>query len=260
MHTHRPGRHELGQNFLIQRAVVTKIVEAVRATDGPIVEVGAGRGALTVPLQQLGRPIVAIEVDVAAARALRRDAGPSTTVETADFLTYRLPATPHVVVGNLPFHLTTAVLRRILAAPAWTDAVLLVQWEVARRRAGVGGATLMTAQWWPWFTFGLLGRVPARAFRPVPNVDGGLLTITRRPEPLVGDRQAYQRFVGDVFTGSGKGLAQVVARVSPGLPRRRVADWMRAQRLPANARPKDLTAAHWQGLYGLHRGGGGSPR
>src|SRR5699024_11383810 len=79
-----------------------------------------------------------------------------------------------VLVGNLPFHLTTAILRRIFRAPGWKHAILLVQWEVARRRAGVGGATMMTAQWWPWFDFELGRRVPARAFTPRPNVDGGV--------------------------------------------------------------------------------------
>jgi 23S rRNA (adenine-N6)-dimethyltransferase len=104
---------------------------------------------------------------------------------------------PHVIAGNLPFHLTTAMLRRILHGPGWTDAVLLVQWEVARRRAGVGGATMMTAQWWPWFEFGLVRKVSASSFRPRPSVDGGLITIRRRADPLVApsDRRRYQAMV-----------------------------------------------------------------
>ncbi|MBS4104936.1 rRNA adenine N(6)-methyltransferase family protein, partial [Tsukamurella paurometabola] len=105
------------------------------------------------------------------------------TIVHGDFLHHRLPAEPHAVVGNLPFHLTTAVLRKLLHAPHWTDAVLIVQWEVARRRAGIGGATMMTAQWSPWYEFGLGGRIPASAFTPRPSVDAGLLTITRRGTP-----------------------------------------------------------------------------
>src|SRR5699024_12265525 len=93
------------------------------------------------------------------------------------FLHYQFLHIPHVLVINLPFQLTTAILRRIFRAPGWKHAILLVQWEVARRRAGVGGATMMTAQWWPWFDFELGRRVPARAFTPRPNVDGGVLII-----------------------------------------------------------------------------------
>lgn len=71
--------------------------------------------------------------------------------------------------------------------------------EVARKRAAVGGTTLLTASWWPWYEFALAGRVPARAFRPVPSVDGGLLVLRRRAAPLLEDRGAYQRFVRSAF-------------------------------------------------------------
>jgi 23S rRNA (adenine-N6)-dimethyltransferase len=57
------GRHEFGQNFIHDRAVIRSIVDVVSRTDGPIVEIGAGDGALTLPLQTLGRPLTAIEVD-----------------------------------------------------------------------------------------------------------------------------------------------------------------------------------------------------
>ncbi len=139
---------------------------------------------------------------------------PCTRVVPADFLKYPLPRAPHVIVGNLPFHLTTATLRRILHGPGWTDAVLLVQSEVARRRAAVGGATMMTAQCWPWFEFGLVRRVSASSFRPQPSVDRGLMTISRRADPLVDavDRFRYQAMVRQVFTGRGHGIAHILGR------------------------------------------------
>jgi 23S rRNA (adenine-N6)-dimethyltransferase len=252
----RPGRHELGQNFLVHAATIATIIDAVAATEGPIIEIGAGSGALTRPLAQLDRPLTAIEVDRTTAASLRASVRGPVQVATADFLSYRLPTTAHVLVGNLPFHLTTAMLRRILAAPGWTDAVLLVQWEVARRRAAVGGATLMTAQWWPWFTFDLLGRVPASAFRPAPNVDGGLLVVRRREPPLVTGRSAYQQLVRQVFTGPGRGLADTVARTHRGLSRADVERWLRARRLASRTRAKDLGASDWVDLFELHRDAG----
>jgi 23S rRNA (adenine-N6)-dimethyltransferase len=131
--------------------------------------------------------------------------------------------------------------------------VLLVQWEVARRRAGVGGATLLTAQEWPWFEFRLLRRVPARAFRPAPSVDGGLLRITRRPDPLVAgsERREYQRFVGSVFTGSGRGLPAILRRTAPSAP---VDGWLRANGVTAATLPKQLDAAQWASLWSCVRG------
>ncbi|OSC40347.1 23S ribosomal RNA methyltransferase Erm [Mycobacterium decipiens] len=240
------GRHEFGQNFIHDRNVIDAVIAAVARTPGPIVEIGAGDGALTVPMQMLNRRVTAIEIDRRRAGRLRRRVTPPTTVVTADFLRYRLPRHPHTVVGNLPFHLTTAVLRRLLHAPGWTDAVLLVQWEVARRRAGVGGATMMTAQWWPWFDFALVQRVPAAAFRPRPDVDGGLLTITRRRKPLIdtADRADYQVLVHQVFTARGRGLGQILGR--RGLTR----ELLRANGIRSDALPRDLTAAQWADLFG----------
>lgn len=242
------GREELGQNFLVDRSVIARIEKLVAGTDGPVVEIGAGDGALTLPLSRSGRPVTAVEIDPARARRLDRRTPDHVTVVNADILRYPLPDRPHVLVGNVPFHLTTAVLRRLLAAGHWRAAILLVQWEVARRRAGVGGASMMTAAWWPWYGFAVEARVPARAFRPVPGVDGGLLTMARRSHPLVQDREPYQRFVRAVFTGRGRGLPDVLCRTGR-VDRAALRGWLRAHRLGERSLPRDLTARQWASLW-----------
>lgn len=251
MPTYQQGRHEHGQNFLIDQTVVRSILDLVATTSGEIIEVGPGDGAITRPLQQLQRPLTAIEIDSTLAVRLSTRVGASVEVINADFLRYRLPDTPHVLVGNLPFHLTTAVLRHVLHAPGWTDAVFLVQWEVARRRAGIGGATLMTAQWSPWFTFELNRRVPAAAFRPRPTADGGLLVLRRRTDPLlpVTDRTAFKGFTHRVFTGPGRGLADVLHRAGAFTSTNGARGWLRSQRVAANAVPKNLSTGQWVDLY-----------
>lgn len=259
MHTsqqhHRPvhpafGRHELGQNFLADRRVIARIAAAAGASDDPILEIGPGDGALTVALAGLGRPVTAVELDARRARRLAATAPPGVRVDVGDILDYRLPNRPYVIVGNIPFHLTTAILRKVLAAPHWTEALLLVQWEVARRRAGVGGASQLTAQWWPWFAFTLLERVPAHAFRPKPSVDGGLLRIERRPRPLVEGRGAYQRFVARTFAAPGRGLVDILPRTTR-LPRPVLERWMSQHGVAPRALPKQLTAEQWAGLWRL---------
>lgn len=251
MPTQHPGRPELGQNFLIDQAVIDAFVHLIADTEGPIVEIGPGDGALTLPMQQLGRPVTGVEIDHRRARRLAHRTRPPTTIVQGDFLRYRLPDTPHVLVGNLPFHQTTVLLRRILNAPGWETAVLMVQWEVARRRVGVGGASMLTAQWWPWFAFQLHRRVPASAFRPRPGVDGGLLTVTRRHRPLVGhrERKAYQALVRRVFTGNGRSLPEILARAVPQLSRQQARHWMRRQGIAPTALPKQLTAEQWADLF-----------
>lgn len=251
------GRHELGQNFLVHRPTALRIVDLVRRTSGPILELGAGDGALTAALVPLGRPLTAIDIDEHRVRRLRR-ALPGVRVEHADALSRAIDAP--VVVGNIPFHLTTPILRRLLRERAWTDAVLLTQWEVARKRAGVGGGTMLTAQSGPWFEFRLEGRVPSHCFSPRPSVDGGVLAVSRRRAPLVADRERrlYERFVSAVFTGSGGALDRVLRRAS-GVDAPTVRRAMDAARVPSGRLPRDLTAEQWAGLWDVLRPDGGGP-
>lgn len=245
------GRHELGQNFLVHTPTIDRIVALVAATEGPILEIGAGGGALTGGLATLGRDLTAIDIDERRVASLRH-AHPRVHVEDADVL--RHPLDSPVIVGNVPFHLTTPILRRLLHRPTWTHAILLTQWEVARKRAGVGGGTLLTAQSTPWFGFALHGRVPARAFRPAPSVDGGILAITRRGSPLVpvAERRAYERFVGDIFTARGRGMGAILAavgRMPAPAARRRLTEIG----IDPSALPRDLGPDQWARLWSARR-------
>ncbi|WP_182348211.1 23S ribosomal RNA methyltransferase Erm [Tomitella gaofuii] len=241
------GRHELGQNFLIHKPTVSRIVGLVDDTSGPILEIGAGDGALTRPLSRLGRSLTAVEIDEHRAARLARRL-PKVRVENADALRHRLEGP--VVVGNIPFHVTTPILRRLLERPQWRTAVLLTQWEVARKRAGVGGSTMMTAQAAPWFRFRLESRVPATAFAPMPSVDAGLLVIERRPTSLVppGERRDYECFVRAVFTGRGSGFARIVARAA-GMGQGRARSAVRAAGIRQHSLPRDLSAQQWARLW-----------
>lgn len=253
MPTFRHGRHENGQNFLTDPAVIATFVDLVASTRGPILEIGPGNGALSVPLARLGRPLTVVEIDPRLARRVRRRLPRQVRVVTADVLNHRLPESPHVVVGNLPFHQTTAMLRHLLHAPSWTDAVLITQWEVARRRAGVGGATMMTAQWAPWFTFTLHGRVPARAFSPRPGVDGGLLVLHRREQPLLPLRQRrrFQALVHRVYTGPGRGLAGILPNVTPLVSPREARRWLEQHGVDPLALPRAMQPEAWVDLFAV---------
>ncbi len=244
------GRHEHGQNFLVDQAVISSILAEVAAATGPLLEIGGGGGAVTTRLAATGRPLTVVEIDDRWVRRLRRSLPAHVDVVHDDYLRVRHPRGPHVVVASLPFHLTTAMLRRLLGEREWTHAVLLVQWEVARRRAGVGGATLLTAQWWPWYDFTLLRRVPLRAFSPSPSVDGGLLRIDRRPVPAVRERREFQRFAQRVFTGSGSGVPEVL-RCSGFFAPRVLAAWLDRRGIGAGHLPKDLRRQDREELWAL---------
>jgi 23S rRNA (adenine-N6)-dimethyltransferase len=245
--------HELGQNWLVDRRFPAEMAEILRhAPPYPVLELGAGNGALTKALVASGAAITAVELDPRRVVRLRRRFAERAEIVEADMLTFDFGPNPHNVIANVPFSLTTPLLRQLLPQNHWDTAVLLLQWEVARKRAGVGGTTMLTASWWPWYEFSLGKRVPAAAFTPVPAVDGGILVIRRRAVPLVPFEQQkdYQALVRQVFTGPGRGLRAVVRRH---LPDPAVHDWLSREQLDGRSLPRDLKADAWVSLFRLHR-------
>ena len=245
------GPHEMGQNHLVNPRVAARIVELIDSAGEPfpIVEWAAGRGAITRPLSRLGRPIEAVELDPRSIARLRQAVGRGVTVRQGDILRHAPPRHPYDLVSNVPFHLTTPILRRLLRMRDWRRAVLLTQWEVARKRASVGGTTLLTAQWWPWYEFTLDIRAPAASFAPRPSVAGGILVIDRRHDALLptGEQRAYQQFVASVFSGRGRGIAEILRR--HGLSGRVVVTWRRTHGVGERYLPRDLAAPAWVDAY-----------
>jgi 23S rRNA (adenine-N6)-dimethyltransferase len=241
------GRHELGQNFLRSSTTIDTIASLARSTSGPIMEIGPGDGAVTAELYRLGRELTLVEIDETRLDHLE-DTYPRAEVRHADILTTRLDRP--VIVGNLPFHLTTPILRKLLRSGRWQRAILLTQWEVARKRAGIGGSTMMTAQWAPWFDFRLVTRVPADAFTPKPSVDGGILTIDRCPTGSIPakSRSEYQQFVRSVFTGRGRGMKGILSKMSI-TDHRTLQSTMDRNDIRGDTLPKDLTRDQWTGLF-----------
>jgi len=193
-------RRSLGQNFLVDRTEINRLVDAIDVHPGElIIEIGAGIGALTLPLVQAGASVIAIERDPIWARQLHdkvREKGLLDQVEIVrrDFRTTEWQSETYRVVSNPPFGLTTALFARLFDIPAKGPlrADLLVQREVARKRAATPPTTLRSASWAPWWTFQLGHVVPRTAFRPVSQVDAALLVVRRRDPPVLPEWLAPQ--------------------------------------------------------------------
>ncbi|SCG53043.1 23S rRNA (adenine-N6)-dimethyltransferase [Micromonospora coxensis] len=228
------SRRVLSQNFLVDPAAVARLVQAARLTpDDLVLEVGAGRGRLTRPLATRCGRLVAYEVDPTVAPDLAAVCArlPRVTHRQVDFLASVPPDEPFHVVGNIPWSLTAAVVRWCLAAPGLRAATLLTQLEYARKRSGDHGRwSRLTVLTWPEHHWRLAGRVPRGAFRPVPGVDGGILRVERRTEPLLPPAAlpAYRRMVELGFGGAGGSLA---ASLRTAHRRARVDGALRAARL-----------------------------
>jgi 23S rRNA (adenine-N6)-dimethyltransferase len=200
-------RRAYGQNFLASRALAAQLVRdaGVRADD-LVVEIGAGAGILTCELAKRAGSVLAVELDPAFASRLRRRVGgrENVTVMGGDALRVALPAEPFRVVANVPFNASTAILQRLLDPRQQLQrADLVLQWEVARKRAGRPRSALGAA-WAPWWSFRLGRTIPPEAFRPRPAVAAAVLVAERRRAPLLPPEsfEEYGAFVRSLFDGT----------------------------------------------------------
>jgi 23S rRNA (adenine-N6)-dimethyltransferase len=205
-------RRHLSQNFLRAEAAGRFVRDAGFSPGELVVEIGPGSGSITLALARRGVDLIAVELDRAWADRLRsrvRSAGHSNVrIAVADFRSFQLPEAPFRVVGSLPFGQTTSILGHLLDDPArpLIRADLILQWEVARKRAAQPPSTLRCAGWAPWWEFHLGRRILARSFRPIPRVDGGVLSIVRRRPSLLPDEMAasYASFIGENWPFTGR--------------------------------------------------------
>jgi len=237
----RPARAP-SQHFLRTAALAAELVtDTGIGGDDLVLDIGAGSGRLTGELAARARRVLAIELDPHWAAHLR-GRWPNVEVVEGDAAELALPDEPFRVVANLPFARTTEILRHLLDDPRTplVRADLVVEWEVARKRACPWPSTLNGVLWSAWYRFSLLRRLPASAFDPPPKVDAGILAVERRQVPLVAERawRDYRRFVA---VGFRRGL-RAVAR--PNVLRSMGA---------ARAQPRDLDAYQWAGLFSASR-------
>ena len=250
-------RRVLSQNFLVDRHVIEGLVDGSGVTDGDLVlDIGAGNGLISQELARRGARVLAVERDPALAARLRAKFGtwPSVTVVEADVLKAPLPTEPFCVVANIPFGITTKILRRLLDSESGlTRADVIVQAEVARKRGTGGRGTLLNACWEPWFEFGTGARIPAVAFRPRPRVDAAILIVVRRDPPLLDPalRQDFTAFVTAAFEGARPTVASALART---LPRSRFAPLATELGFGVAALPSQLDVTQWVALFRASRG------
>jgi 16S rRNA (adenine1518-N6/adenine1519-N6)-dimethyltransferase len=210
-----------GQHFLARKSVLDSIAAAA-CPDGAeplVIEIGPGRGALTEPLLERAKQVVAIEVDTPLIHYLRQkfhdalEEGRLTLIEGDVLKTPLDPWGRAVIAGNLPYYITSPILETVFGLGSqWIRAVFLVQAEVAQRiAAGPGsrdyGYLSVLAQ--SHARARILCGVPRAAFRPPPKVDSAVVILEPRSaieDFGIEDRVSFLRFAGACFRQKRKTL------------------------------------------------------
>jgi 16S rRNA (adenine1518-N6/adenine1519-N6)-dimethyltransferase len=254
----RPAKG-LGQHFLIHQATADKIAASIHPGPGDVVvEIGAGLGALTLPLSRSGALVIAVEIDAELATFLRKELekrnGKGVKIECMDILELDLIGLHDrfqrkmKIIGNLPYNISSPVLFKLMEAANYLkEAVLMLQDEVAERvLAGPGNKdygiiSVMVAY---HCECRRVMRVKPSQFHPPPKVDSQVVSLSFRDRPLTPQVEAswLLQTVKAAFSHRRKTLrnsllASKLGNLTPDL----VNGVLQEASIEANRRPESLT-------------------
>jgi len=184
----------LGQSFLQDPLALEKIVSAaeIQPTD-TVLEIGPGLGSLTRYLAVSAREVIAVELDPNLLPPLKAVLSPYQNVRFVHgdilelSLKYLIAEKNYLVVANIPYYITSAVIRHLLEGEAKPRRIVLtIQKEVAQRICALpGDMSLLALSVQVYGKPRIVARIPAGAFFPAPKVDSAVLSVDIYPTPLI---------------------------------------------------------------------------
>ena len=254
---HLRPRKSLGQNFLQDPAALQKIIDAAEISpEDTVLEIGAGAGSLTRALARAARRVVAVETDAALLPLLEESLRGCENVRIVegDMLQLSpdalLPKGAYLVVANIPYYITSALLRHLLESTRRPRRMILtLQKEVAERICAAKKQSLLSLSVQIYGTPSIAAKIPAGAFYPRPEVDSAVLRVDLYPAPLIEDslRESFFRLAKAGFGQKRKTLRNALSggmRLSPSETEKR----LRAARINPMRRAETLTLEEWTRL------------
>ena len=244
------------QNHLVDSRVLEDIVDVAAPAPGRrILEIGPGLGILTSALVDCGATVTAVEIDPRLVGHLRTrftevGEGSLRLVEAnvLDVPISDLVQPPYDVVANLPYHITSPVMHRLLGdEPRPERFVLMVQREVAERICAMPGGMSYLSVFVQYHAEVRVARiVPPTAFEPAPAVQSAVLVGETRPRRLsADDEERLWRIAQAGFRERRKMLHNVLPRQLPHVGRERFEAALEAVGIDANRRPQTLSVDEW---------------
>ena len=224
---HIKPKKRLGQNFLANKGIVSKIIKSARLNaDDIVLEIGPGPGALTFELARACQKVIAVEKDRELADLLREKLTQENisnveiiTDDILEFLStrYSLLATRYSVVANIPYYLTSALIRRLLELPNMPENIFLtIQKEVAQRICALDGKESLLSLSVKFYADPKIHFYISRgSFTPPPKVDSAFIEITpkKSPPPV-----APERFFAVLKSGFSSPRKKLLSNLTHHLP------------------------------------------
>jgi 16S rRNA (adenine1518-N6/adenine1519-N6)-dimethyltransferase len=262
------ARKRLGQHFLVDEKVLHQITSAAELNPTDIVlEIGPGLGVLTGELAKRAGWVIAVELDNKLAALLKQALASFDNVtivnenilhiDPANLLweqktRFPSPAGHYKVVANLPYYITSPVLRHFLEASVKPETMLvMVQKEVAQAIvAGPGKRSVLSISVQFYGKPEIVSYVPAQSFYPAPEVDSAILRIDVYPQPAVAvaDEKGFFEMVRAGFTASRKQIANSLAQGLK-LPKAEVLVLLQKADIAPQRRAETLTLEEWAQLW-----------
>ncbi len=265
------ARKGLGQHFLIDEDVLHTVTSAAElALTDIVMEIGPGLGILTRELAEQAGWVIAIELDNKLAEILKQSLASygNVTIINADVRQIepaallqeqkaKLPSAMdapfnYKVVSNLPYYITSLVLRRFLEASVKPQImVVMVQKEVAEAIvAEPGQMSVLSVSVQFYGEPRIVSSVPAKCFYPVPEVDSAILRVDLHPQPVVPvtDEKSFFELVRAGFSASRKQIANSLAH-GLGLPKAEVLPLLEGAGITPQRRAETLSLDEWAQLW-----------
>ncbi|MBE8189293.1 MAG: 16S rRNA (adenine(1518)-N(6)/adenine(1519)-N(6))-dimethyltransferase RsmA [Candidatus Thioglobus sp.] len=207
------ARKRFGQNFLADDKIIEQIIKTIAAKKNDnILEIGAGQGALTLPLLLRLERLNVIEIDRDLVKLLNSFKHKNLTVHQADVLKFdlsKIPA-PMRIVGNLPYNISSPILLHFLAhRDKIIDMTFMLQKQVVERITAKNGSKIygrLSVILQAFFEMEMVFTVPPEAFSPAPKVDSAIIYLKPLKKPLAKNIYLLQKIVKAAFSKRRKTL------------------------------------------------------
>lgn len=248
-----PKKH-LGQNFLKDELLISKIIEIANVTkDDKVIEIGPGKGALTFRLAEKALKVLALEIDHELCEYLDEKAQlyPNLTVLEEDVLKFKFETieSKFKVVANIPYYISTPIIFKLMESRnKITEMTIMLQKELAKRIVASPnckdwGILSIAVQFYATPKIEL--EIPREAFYPSPKVDSAIVKIIPRKNPAlrVSNENLFWAIIKSAFSHRRKTLLNSLAMA--GFKKDTLESILGNAGIDVLARPENLTIEDW---------------